>query len=194
MITTLFIKYLVCAGFVFVYAHVVLSSPEQLLKLYSGGSGLSKALTAALLFLFWPAVIIIGMGSVFTRPRLRTVLHLLILWAMVFGVAFYRPERPKDQSQWAPACAQPCQFTTFVYKAQAQPNDGSFETECRLLLQDDAFKRADCDKVFKSEDPMEEAAKIKCGNADNIDFAYWTNTEDEGLVVVCARQPQGRKI
>ena len=74
-----------------------------------------------------------------------------------------------------------------------KPNDGSFATECRLLLKDAAFKREDCDTVFKSGDPMVAAAKIKCGDENNIEYSYWTNTDDEGLVVACA-PPRKRKL
>lgn len=71
-------------------------------------------------------------------------------------------------------------------KADEGPNDGSFETECRLLMNDEAFTRPDCDKVFGSTDPLGAAVKIKCGEDDHaMAFAYWTNTNDEGIVVMC---------
>ncbi len=70
-----------------------------------------------------------------------------------------------------------------------QESDSICSSDCHNLLEDRAFGVMDCPRVFDyidaadpTDGPMSRAIKIKCGDVNNLVYAYWT---DDEFVVQC---------
>jgi hypothetical protein len=84
----------------------------------------------------------------------------------------------------------PIEDTPGYSSPDCQESGSICSNDCHNLLEDRAFGVMDCSRVFDyidatdpTDNPMSRAIKIKCGDDENLDYAYWT---DDEFVVACA--------